>query len=359
MYSIQPKVTAGPIAGIISGIDRQVGKNVLLLSSPSVIRISTVQALLSGLEKEFALTVFSEIEPNAPVGTLDCLVHENDKPDLIIAIGGGSVIDSAKALSVGWQGKSISDLFYKKADIGTEKIEVIAVPTTAGSGAELSYGAILFDKTNNYKGGLRSPLLQPDQVFIDVDLYKEAPIHLIAETGFDCMTHAIETYLSKKSTPLVRYQSVAAINATLTHLEEAVAKNIWALEQMAIASAMMGINLALSSTCLPHRLQYVLGPHTRTSHAQGLIMLYRGWLPLVSKTSEFRMLELALGLRQGELVARIGALKQQLDIDYRAGDFGLTEAEIPSLLDKVDGILDVDPCYSSKQTLENIMKGSL
>jgi alcohol dehydrogenase class IV len=145
----------------------------------------------------------------------------------------------------------------------------------------------------------------------------------------------------------------------LNHLEKAVAKDVSDLEQMAIASAMMGINLALSSTCLPHRLQYALGPHTKTSHAQGLIMLYRGWLPLISKTREFDMLESALGFCRGELVSRIEELKQRLEIDYRASDFGLTASDIPLLLDKVEGIFDADPCYVSKQTLENIMKGSL
>lgn len=347
------------MSSVASRLSSHSTKHILMLSSPTVGKTQPVQALISELELKHRLTLFSAIEPNAPVAALDHLVADVEKPDMIIAVGGGSVIDSAKALSVGWQGSTITDLFYKISNIGEGKVPVIAVPTTAGSGAELSYGAILFDATNNYKGGLRSPLLQPDEVVLDIDIYKEAPSRLIAETGFDCMTHAIETYLSSKSTPMVRYQSVAAIRVVLNHLEQAVGKSLVDLEQMAIASSLMGINLALSSTCLPHRLQYVLGPHTGTSHAQGLIMLYRGWLPLVAKTDAFNRLESALGFKPGEFTVQIDELKQKLGIDYRAKDYGLIESDIPELLEKVEGIFDADPCYVSKQTLEEIMKGSL
>jgi len=359
MYHIASKISVESARGILSSLDQWSPKEILLISSPSVVRISVVQELIIGLKKAHTLHVHDTVKPDAPLEPLDQLCGEIDKPDLIIAIGGGSVLDSAKALSVAWMGSSILDLFYKKSSIGSIKIPVIAVPSTAGSGAELSYGAILYDQKRKFKGGLRGSLLQPDQVVIDLSVYKAAPARLIAECGFDCLTHAIETYLSTKSTPMVRYQSSMAVMTVLAHLEQACSGSDGSMEQMALASSLMGVNLALSSTCLPHRLQYVLGPFTGTSHAQGLIMLYRGWLPLISKTPAFSELAHSVGEDVDGFTDKIVDLKRKLEIDYRSSDFGLKEEDIDTLVGEVTGVLDVDPCYHSSETLKEIMKGSL
>ncbi|MGJ8648964.1 MAG: iron-containing alcohol dehydrogenase family protein [Opitutaceae bacterium] len=359
MYHISSKISVESTIRILDQLKRWSPQRILLVSSPSVVRIPVVQELVVELKKAYSLDIHDSVKPDAPIESLDRLCSDSDKPDLIIAIGGGSVLDSSKALSVAWQGSTIRELFYKNKGIGDTKIPVLAVPSTAGSGAELSYGAILFDEAEKFKGGLRGPILQPDHVCIDLAVYRAAPVRLIAECGFDCLTHAIETYLSTKSTPMVRYQSTMAVQTVLAHLEKACKGDDHSLEQMALASALMGINLAMSSTCLPHRLQYVLGPFTETSHAQGLIMLYRGWLPLISKTDAFAALAKGLGAGQDELVKKIEALKKILDIDYRAGDFGLKETDINTLLEGVVGILDADPCYESAETLKQIMKGSL
>lgn len=359
-YHFNTKISSGNLANLIEEIDTSAVRNVLVLTSPSVLRNNTTVAFIGMLKKMIPDTVvISNITPDAPIAPLDNIVQENARPDLIIAIGGGSVIDSSKALSVAWQGASIFDLFYKRKRMPTSKIKVFAVPTTAGTGAELSYGAILYDKESKLKGGIRSALIQPDIAFIDIELYKSAPSTLIAEVGFDCFTHAVETYISTASTPIVRYQSIAAIQTVFKNLPDAVNKNKQDLEKVAIAATNMGINLALSSTCLPHRIQYVIGPLTNTSHAQGLIMLYNGWLSEVSATPQYNMLVKDLGLTSNEFINRVSGLKRVLNIDYRLGDCGIPEIDVPAIAARVEGNLKNDPCYSSIDTLINILKNSL
>ena len=295
-FSFNSPIFVGKLRDFVTDVLNDECKNVLLLTSKTVGNFQEVQELAKELSKR--KIVFTEIiEPEAPVQKLDNIISNMLKPDLIIAIGGGSVIDSAKAICLGWQTNLISELLHKKKSIPKSKIKVIAVPTTAGTGAELSFGAILTDKENYYKGGIRSPLIVPDLVVIDKHLYHLANKKLKAEVGFDCLTHAIETYVSKISSPFVKVQSINCIQNIFGLLKDAVEGDIEAMERIAISSCMMGVNLSYSSTCLPHRLQYALGPYTNSSHAQGLIMLYNGWLPIIKKQQIF--VELSSNFKTG------------------------------------------------------------
>lgn len=358
MYKIPSEILFGNIEDITSSLLK--GSRVLILTSPTVSRHPSVSDFLGKISEKINVVLITTIKPDAPICDLEQIVSENEKPDLILGIGGGSVIDSAKALSVCWQDTLLTDIFYGKGPMPITKIRVYAVPTTAGTGAELSYGAILYDKQNGVKGGIRGELLQPDKVLLDTRLYLSAPYKLIAEVGFDCLTHAIETYISTASTPLVRYQSITAINVVFNNLVKASTGNdVDAMEKMSIAALLMGVNLALSTTCLPHRIQYAIGPLTGTSHAQGLIVLYKGWLKEILETEQFKKLAYDLNLSVTDLIEKINALKQQLDIDYNLTSFGITCQNISDIASKVTGNLKNDPSYQSINTIVNILENSL
>ncbi|MGC4235764.1 MAG: iron-containing alcohol dehydrogenase [Niabella sp.] len=359
-YQLSGKIIIGNLSALPGEIEKHNPKSVLVLSSPSVMKNPVVQEFIDKLTSQNSnVTIYGHISPDAPIAALDNLISGIEKPDLIIGIGGGSVMDSSKAISLGWQGASVAELFYKHKKAPLQKIPVFAVPTTAGTGAELSYGAILYDDVNKFKGGIRGPQLQPEVAYLDVALYKTASPKLIAEVGFDCLTHAIETYISTASNPLVQYQSVAAINTVFAHLPQAINKHEQSLSKVAVAATMMGINLALSSTCLPHRIQYVIGPATGTSHAQGLIMLYAGWLKEIALTDRYQMLASEFNLSTDALTQKIEQLKRNLDINYRLSDYGVAETDIRHIAEKVEGNLNNDPCYKSTQTIINILKNSL
>lgn len=358
-YFVAPKIHIGSIRSLMSIVQESKHLSVLIISSPTVSKIISVETLITELSIRYAVMTFLAVRPDAPISKLDEFCKNSVKPDLIIAIGGGSVIDSAKALSVCWNDASIIEIFRRQKNLPTQKIPTIAVPTTAGSGAEMSYGSILLDEEKNVKGGIRGAILQPDTVLIDVELYASAPKKLIAECGFDCMTHAMETYLSKSSTPLVRYQSIAAIQTVFRHLERAFFGNRESLGKMALASALMGINLAVSSTCLPHRIQYALGPITNTSHAQGLIILYKGWLQEIRNTPAFDTMAKDLDMSVDRVIEIVHQLKQSMNIDYNLVGIGVNKEQLSFIAGKTTGTLDNDPCYKSIETIEAILKNSL
>lgn len=339
------------------------GSTVLVLSSKSILKIPDVATTIDALQKNHKCKIFT-ISAEVPIRELYQILNTPDFDfTSILAIGGGSVIDAAKAISACENAEELRRLFDKEQkEIFDRQRTIIAVPTTSGTGAELSFGAIITDKDRGIKRGIRSPLIVPDWVIISPKLYQNMPYKLKAETGFDALTHSIETYLSKKSSPVVRYQSVNSIRTILNTLKPFCQDNDTAsAEKMALASMFMGANLAHSSTCIPHRLQYVIGPLTNTSHAQGLAALYKGWLAQYAKRDipEFENLCADLNLTKDEFIASINTLKATLGIDYNLTDFGLTKDDVPSMVATVEGNVGADPCYQSDETLTSIFEESL
>ncbi len=358
-YSIRTNITIDNFESFVDHISCDLYNRIMIVSSKTIITFPSVQRFINNLSSKGATVSVAKISAEAPLSELENISRSEQSPDLIIGIGGGSVMDSAKALSLGWKKNSLTELLYKTAPIPKVRKPLFLVPTTAGTGSELSYGAIVYDDIKKFKGGIRSSILVPDEVLINIELYQEAPKLLKAEVGFDCLTHAVETYISKRSTDLVRMQSVFTIVTLMHHLEKAVNGSEHSMKKVALSATMMGSNLAFSTTCLPHRLQYTFGPETKTSHAQGLIALYKGWLPVIKQTDEYQRLEKDLSQFNIVLETGVNQLKQQLGIDYSLSSFGVKEEDIYRFATSALGNLDVDPSYEGEKTLIQIIKGSL
>lgn len=363
LYYVKPKIIVAPISsGQLKEFD--LGDNILVLASKTVWKNFKLDELFGSLGVDRQFEMFDHIRPDAPFSDLDGVIQARDKnrPSSIIAIGGGSIIDAAKALSVAFEGNEFRDIFYKRRPMPENKIPVLAIPTTAGTGAELSFGAIIFDDINGIKGGLRGPILQPDWVLIDARLHNACPKKLKAEVGFDCLTHAVETYISRQHNKLVRYHSVACIRDVFRYLVPAcIGKDLGAMEKLAINAALMGINLAYSSTCLPHRIQYVIGPITQTSHAQGLIALYKGWLPhlAASEIPDFKELCTELEMSRETFLYQVQQLRERLKIDYNLSGLGISKYQLGTICEQVTGNMEADPSYRGPDSIKQILKLSL
>ena len=336
-------------------------ENILVLTSKSINRIHKIDKFFNLKNYQ----VISNVIPEIPFSFVKKLYNEiKFTPDLIIAIGGGSVIDLAKALSVAKNFLILEKLYTKNLIDYKKHANVFAIPTTFGSGAETSFGSILYNDKIKKKDGLRHKILQPDKVIIDTNLYASGSSKVMAESGFDCLTHAIETYLSKASNKIVKYQSVSAINIVFNNLENAVEKrNDDSIMKMGIASMMMGINLAYSSTCLPHRIQYIVGPMTNTQHAQGLVMLYKGWIKHIGNQlkdkNEIQNLLEDLNMTFVEFEKKINSLKKKLGIDYKLNDFNLNINDIEEIIPQISGNLSNDPFYKDKDSIRYVLQESL
>jgi alcohol dehydrogenase class IV len=351
-----------------------------LLSSPSVLEHSGIDAVLGEARRrgaEIGHPTF--ISPNPRLSEIQAALGRAVRDDStgVLAIGGGSVLDAGKLMRSALQygapaQEALDNLAMVVARDSERPIRLVAVPTTAGTGAEVSQGAIITDD-GGVKRAARGSELIPDEAVVDPELTLSLPRRRTAETGFDVLAHAIETYLSRAASPLTEILSLAAVEAASGALLDAVSDgaDLEARSTLSLHAWLMGYNLAHASTCLPHRMQYPIGSATDTSHQIGLAALYPSWLRLMSATVPERMGTLMARFRSGlagrltDEAWKLGDLDlfrwylRTLEIEVGLTDLGLDEGDVPALVDDVRGTLDLDPSDPDRQTLERIYRESL
>jgi alcohol dehydrogenase class IV len=243
-------------------------------------------------------------------------------------------------------------------------LPVICIPTTAGTGTETSQAAILSDDVRGTKQGLRGAALIPRVAIVDPGLLATLSAAVAAETGFDVLTHALETWVSRRASALTAVFSRHAITAVFRHLPTFVADRTHpeSRREMSMASMMMGWNLANSTTALPHRLQYPVGARTDTSHPAGLAALYPAWSrrAAIAAPEPFRFIATLAGSDDPHTGRdHLLQLMQTIGVERKLSDFGLTHADCPGLAKAVSGNLSTDPSDSSLETLTAIYEESV
>lgn len=326
-------------------------KNILLISSQSIIKKKKVTRLIQSLRDKNNLVIRSNVIPGAHLSDLKKILKVKT-PNTLIAIGGGSVIDIAKAFSC-LKLNTEKNLYSKKK---IKKISLIVIPTISGSGAESSKGAIL-KKKNNKKIAYRSKHLIPNHVYLDIKITRTAPKKLRCECLFDCFSHAIETYISKKSSKETRANSIDAIK-TIIKMNYRTIDDIKNQRKISLFSYKMGNNLKKSTTCLPHRIQYALSEYTNITHAQSIIALYKGWLQIISKTKKFKELEKKIFIKKN-LKLEIMKFKKQLRLNQNLKKLNLKKKNIKAIIRKTTGTLNLDPSYKSRKTIEEVINLSI
>ncbi|CAN5500061.1 iron-containing alcohol dehydrogenase [soil metagenome] len=292
-------------------------------------------------------------------------------PDSITAVGGGSPLDLAKAAALRPSPERLAALL---AGERTEMpgIPVIALPTTAGSGAEVSHAAIILDRGAGRKRGVRGRGVAAREALVDPELMVGAPPRVAAAAGFDAIAHAVETSASRAASPFV----LALGGAALPRLFDAVPRLVgnpagadpWS--DAAYAAMLMGINLANSTTCLPHRLQYPVGAATGTAHALGVAALFPAWLErtvAIAPASLARLARAAGLVADGDADAAAAAMLAEMiaahldatGMRLRLSDLGVRAADLDDLVSAVEGSVANDPGPSTTADLRDLYAASL
>nr|MCR5102673.1 iron-containing alcohol dehydrogenase [Butyrivibrio sp.] len=192
-----------------------------------------------------------------------------------------SAIDAAKAVAVGIVSEiDIEDFLIQGIEPPNETLPIIAIPTTSGTGAELTKGAIISSREMKVKSGIRGEHVVPKVAIVDPIYTYSLPLNVTMESGFDVFTHAAESYCAIKANPfseMLSEKAIKIVGTALPRLKNNL-EDIEAREMMSFASHIMGFNVKNVGNCLPHRLQYPIGVETETSHGVGLISLYPAWM---------------------------------------------------------------------------------
>ena len=237
-------------------------KKVLIITDPFVIESGMIRLVEDKLKAaNINFSVFSDVVPDPPVSKITKgvqFLHET-KPDAIITIGGGSAIDSAKA---------IKEIYTKVNNL--PKLPLIAIPTTSGTGSEVTAFSVISDTENNKKIPLISDDMIPDEAILDVEFVKSVPADITANTGMDVLTHAIEAYVSKNNNEFSAALAEKAVEICGAFLLRSYLSNndIHARKKMHVASCLAGLAFNSASLGINHSIAHALGAKFHIPHGK-------------------------------------------------------------------------------------------
>lgn len=245
-------------------------KKIMLATDAGIVKAGIVGRVLDNIKDKDTVVVFDEVQPDPTVKVVDRggAIARSEKCDLIIAVGGGSSIDAAKGISVVATNPGSSADYEGLDKYTAAPLPIIAIPTTLGTGSEVTFGAVLTNSDTNYKFILYGYNLAPKVALLDPLLLKGIPKSIVIPTGMDALTHAIESYISKGATPQSRPLALEAIRIISRNIEKAASDpdDIEAISNMLYAANIAGIAFACSRLGIVHAMALPLGAFFHIPH---------------------------------------------------------------------------------------------
>lgn len=314
--------------------------------------------------------IFDSISANPKLEEIDCAVQLGIKEHVkaIIGFGGGSAIDAAKAVAVGiGTTEDLERFLLEGLEPSDKTLPIIAIPTTAGTGSELSKGAIISSLVHQMKSGIRGNAILPKVAIVDPQYTWTVPVGTTMETGFDALAHAIESYVAVKAngwSDMISEKTIKLVGQNLPLLMENL-DNHEAREAMCYSSMIIGMNLANVGTCLPHRMQYAIGAKTDTSHGAGVSALYPAWIEKQYDVNENKVKNIIYWLTGKQIASGKEARKEMVKFMQATHTLktltclGIKKEDIPELTKKVTGNIINDKLSSKTDIISNIYYDSL
>lgn len=359
----------GALSGLGHCAERLGGEKVFLVTDPGIIAAGWVDVALNSLkEQRLDCVVYDNVVSNPRVFQIEQGAQQYRKKgcDVIVAVGGGSAIDAAKGVAV-MASNYGSILEYVGCNLVSQPIPpLICVPTTAGTGADVSQFAVVLDNRQKMKLCVLSRAIMADISIIDPVVLTTKPRELIAATGMDTLTHAIEAYVSSLSWPMTDPHAVHAIELVNAHLVMATeTKEVAVLEGMAVACLEAGIAFSNAILGAVHALSHPLGGMYDLHHGlvNSVLLPVVVRQNLIHAEAKFARMARALGVETrgmskaeaaANVPAKIEALIHALGLPTRLSELGVSQTDIPAMakLAQADLCMHTNPCSYATGDIE-------
>ncbi|MED1466883.1 hydroxyacid-oxoacid transhydrogenase [Bacillus salipaludis] len=383
----------GAIQQLDSILQRLKAKNILLVTDPGIKNAGILDRVLSLLEQaNYHTVVYDLVVPEPPVeSAFACYEFAKSQMDIdaVIGLGGGSSIDMAKisALLVAHGGHPLD--YGGENQVPGPIAPLIAIPTTAGTGSEVTSVAVLTDVENNLKVGISDNYLRPTVALLDPELTIGLPAYVTACSGIDALAHAIEAYTAKPSPYIqaegnILFQGSMPISDALGYRAiELIAKNlplavlqgsnVGARSNMLLGSLLAGMSFSNAGTAAAHALAYPIGGLVKAPHGEvtGLLLPYVMEYNASVETEKMINISKAFDIdteRLSDKEAALAASKavlellQEIGLPTHLSDIGIKEDDIPEIAEKtlqIDRLIRNNPRVPTQSSLEELLRKAL
>ena len=356
-YFNSPEVVYGEDA--LSHLDTLHGERAFIVTDPIILKLGFVDMVKEHLHAAgMQVAVFAEVEPDPSLQTVrrGAEVMRDFAPDWIVGLGGGSSMDAAKAMWILYERPDLDPAGINPfVELGLrQKAHLVAIPTTSGTGSEVTWATVLTDTEEQRKLALGARESMADVAIVDPVFTVNLPPRITADTGMDALTHAVEGYTSAWRNDFCDGLCLKAIQLVFEYLPRAYAngsEDLEARERMHNAACIAGLGFGNSMAALAHALGHALGGVFHVPHGRAVSLFLPYTIEFSARGGGTRYAEIArfLGLPAGDeeegaasLVKAIRDLARQIDQPLSIRELGITQEDFEANLPKLVANAETD-----------------
>lgn len=363
VFNIPTKVIFG--LGSIDKLSKEIPSNVqsiLIVTDENLNKNTNIVRQIETLLFDFKICIFDQIAENPLIESVDegVAFAIKNEVDFILGIGGGSSMDAAKGIALA----STNDKSFKSILNGdvpkSPALPLICIPTTSGTGSEVTPYAVFTDQADESKKGYAHQSIFPIVSIIDPELTYSMPENVRINTGLDVLSHAVEAYLSLDSNFLNDQIALESIKLVTENIVFSLKGDKSAIASMAYASILAGIAITHASTILPHIMGYPLTVYHQIPHGKASILCLPAFLDFL--LTESVAVEKVKQLQS--ILESAGGLKNflsKLKISTQLKDYGISESEIELFVEKTicKGDIEITPGNITREKIRKIYLNSM
>ncbi len=337
------------------------GKNVLLISDPFLYKNGTAERIGEGMKGK-NVAYFADVEPNPSCATVDRAADyaRERKADCIIGLGGGSSLDVSKIVSCMMDNEGSIYEYYAGGtrQLKGRKTQLVCIPTTAGTGSEVTNVGVFTDQKTGTKMPMVHPLFWPDLALVDPELTYTLPPAVTASTGMDAFCHGMEAYWNRDSLPICDYLAMGALKTILENIKRAYEEPecVEARGNMLMASLVAGIAFGQTRTTGIHALSFPFTAEYGISHGVACALTLPAFIRISTEQRKEKMEALAAFLGHGSVVGLadfVERLMESMGLPVRIGQLGIRREELPHIaqVGLNAAIIQLTPAVMNQETV--------